>query len=273
MRLLFALLLLTGSVTLRGEKFWKTFLHHDVEVITVTDMTEAGRAYPTASRTAPVYYMIIDLGEENFGPSWAGEKLPTPHVVRRWMMAALAEQGYRLADDLHPPTQLFVFAWGMMRGDKSRPALGFIGGEKADLMWEQAPQIGGMVSPRVLLRNFQRSGIAGEIWDTAEHDLYLGLVRSYSMDSLKGDKTTQLWETRFACPATGLNFGEAMPQLIKVAALNVGKETLLPVSINATDQFSGQVDIGELKVIGTEPPTGKPEPKSPYEIEQQKPKR
>lgn len=248
---------------LRGESLLKKFFHRDVEVITVTDMTDAGRAYPQATPAQPVYYMIIDLGEENFGPSWAGEKLPTSHVVRRWMMAALAEQGYRLADDQHPPTQLFVFAWGMMRGGIDRPALKFLGGDKVDLMWEQEPQITGMLDPRVLTRSLQRSGIAGEVWDTAEHDLYLGLIRSYTMDSLKAEKTTLLWETRFACPSTGLNFLGAMPLLVKAAALNVGRETVKPVSVNATEQFIGRVELGDLKVIGTEPATGTPPPKAP----------
>jgi hypothetical protein len=272
-RVLWTVLLLFGAIlpiAARAESFLQKFFHHDVEVIAVTDMTDAGRAFPVPTRDAPVYYMIIDLGEKNFGPSWAGDKIPDSRDVRKWMKAALAEQGYLLADKEHPPTQLFVLAWGMLRGGTDRPALGFLGGEKADLMWEQEQQLGGMLNPRVLLRDFQRGGIAGEIWATAEHDLYLGLVRSYTMDSLKGDKTTMLWETRFACPATGHNFASAMPQLVKAAALHVGRDTPMPVSINATEQFGGHVELGELKVIGTEPASGTAKGNPPAEAKPDK---
>lgn len=81
--------------------------------------------------------MIVDAGQRTFGRSWAGEKVPDSRVARKWMMAAMAEQGYRLADSAHPPTQLFVFGWGMMQGGETRPALYFLGGDKLDLKWEE----------------------------------------------------------------------------------------------------------------------------------------
>ena len=229
--------------------------HHDVEVITVTDMTDAGRSYPAASPAQPVYYKIIDLGLQDFGPAWAGEDLPARRKVLIWAIKALAEQGFRVANEQHPPTQLFVFAWGMLQGGKDRPALRFLGGDKADLMWEQE-QYGGFVSPRVLLRGIQRVGIVGEIWDLAESNLFLGIVRSYTIDSFDAPKVTLLWETRFACPADGLGLADSMPLMIKAAALNFGRETKLPVNLNASDLFKGRVDLGELKILETLP-TGK----------------
>jgi hypothetical protein len=140
----------------------------------------------------------------------------------------------------------------MMQGGIDRPALKFLGGDKVDLMWEQE-QPGGMVDPRVLLRGMKRMGIAGKVWDIAESDLFLTVVRSYTMDSLHSPKVTLLWETRFACPATGLAMTDAMPLMIKVAAANLGRESKLPVSVNASEVFKGRVDLGELKFLGTEP--------------------
>lgn len=240
--------------------FWSKVLSHDVDVITVTDMTEAGQAYPNATPANPVYYMIIDVGERPFGRTWAGEKIPGHRTALKWMMGALAEQGYRLADEQHPPTQLLVYGWGMMQGGPERPALKFLGGDKVDLMWEQ-DQIGGFINARVLLRNMQRVGITGKVWDLAESDLFLGIVRSFSMDSLKGPKTTLLWETRFACPALGLYLDTTMPLMIKAAAVNLGRETNKPVNLNATDAFKGHVDLGELKILGTaETEKNRPDP-------------
>ena len=262
LRLILPCLIFGGAPFLRAG-FWENFSSHDVDVITVTDMTDAGRVYPTAAPDKPIYYMIYDLGECNFGRTWGGEKTPKPSQARQWMMTAMTQQGYRLADDQHPPTQFFVFGWGMLAGGSERPALKFIGGDKVGLMWEQE-QRGGFVDARALFRAMQRRGIAGKVWDIAESDLYLGIVRSYSMESIKAEKPVLLWETRFGCPSMGLWMKEAMPMMIKAAAVNLGRETTTPVNLNASDEFGGRVDFGALKVIGTEPGTGtKPQSDKP----------
>ncbi len=254
-----AVALLLGCASRASADFWSRIFQHDVDVITVTDMTDAGRAYPNASPASPVYYMIIDVGQRTFGGSWAGETIPDHRTARKWMMAALAEQGYRLADENHPPTQLLVYGWGMMQGGQGRPALKFLGGDKVDLMWEQE-QVGGFINARVLLRNMQRMGITGKVWDLAESDLFLGIVRSFSMESLKGPKTTMLWETRFACPALGLAMNTTMPLMIKAAAPNLGRETNKPINLNVSEALRGHVELGELKILGTEPSEEKVQP-------------
>lgn len=252
--------LLFGLVPHTRADLWSTFFPRDIEVITVTDMTDLGRTYPNATPARPVYFMIVNLGEKYFARSWAGERTPKSREALKWMMEAMAKQGYLLANDQHPPTQLFVFCWGMLQGGSSRPALKFLGGEKVDLMWEQeenggfGSKNGGFVNSRVLLRGLQRTGIAGKVWDIAEEDLFIGIVRSYTMDSLKKEHEAELlWETRFGCPSTGFWMTEAMPQMIKAAALNLGRETKMPISVNASDALKGRVDYGELKIMGTVP--------------------
>jgi hypothetical protein len=89
----------------------------------------------------------------------------------------------------------------------------------------------------------------------------MGVVRSYTLDSETAPKVTKLWETRFACPATGLAMDTTMPTLIKAASMNFGRETVKPVALNATDYFSGHVDLGEFKVLGTEDQLERPTPK------------
>ncbi len=260
-----ALLLLAGVTSLHAN-FLEKFLQKDVDVITNTDVTEAGKAYAPATPAAPVRYKMIYAGETEFGRNWAGESIPPKMSVIKWMVAAMKAQGYLLADDQHPPEQLFVFGWGMLASNESRPALGFLGGDKVNLMWEQE-QYGGFVSPNVLRRGLIRMGVAGKVWDLAESNLFMGVVRSYTLDSETAAKTTKLWETRFACPATGLALDETMPTLIKAASLNFGRETAKPVALNATDYFGGHVDFGEFKVLGTEDhlPAGVSEPEKPAE--------
>lgn len=226
------------------------FLHKDVDVITVTDVTEAGRAYTPATPAHPIRYKMIYIGETIFGRSWAGESIPPKMSVIKWMIAAMKAQGYLLADGEHPPEQLFVFGWGMLAGGEGRPALGFLGGDKVNLMWENEIQYGGFVNPNVLRRGTIRMGIAGKVWDIAESDLFMGVVRSYTLDSESAPQPTKLWETRFACPATGLAMNEAMPLLVLAAAMNLGRETVKPVTFNATAAFSGQVIVHDFKVLG-----------------------
>lgn len=233
------------------QKALTKFLHKDVDVITVTDVTEAGRAYAPATPAKPVYYKMVYFGYTVFDGTriWAGESVPSNKDVMHWMINAMKTQGYLVADEVHPPEQLFVFSWGMMEGGKGRPALGFLGGDKLNLMWEQV-QYGGFVDPRVLVRGIIRTGIAGKVWDFAESDLFMGAVRSFTLDALDSPTPTLLWETRFGCPATGLAMNKAMPLLVTAAAMNLGRETIKPVTFNATEAFSGKVVYGDFKVLG-----------------------
>lgn len=229
-----------------------SFMAPEVDIVSVTDMTDVGRSYPHASPTNPVYYMIIDAGKRPFGRSWAGEKVPSSRTALKWMMDAMAEQGYRLADENHPPTQLFVFGWGMLQGGADRPALQFLGGDKLDLQWEEQ-QYAGILSGQFLntSRRMKLHGLAEKVWEIAESNLFLGVVRSYTIDTATGAKAVQLWETRFACPSRRLDMTDAMPLMIKVAAANLGRESKVPVNVNASDLVKGRVDLGELKFLGT----------------------
>src|SRR5436305_2015607 len=47
-----------------------SFVAQDIDIVSVTDMTDEGRAYPHASPEKPVYYMIVDAGQRTFGRSW-----------------------------------------------------------------------------------------------------------------------------------------------------------------------------------------------------------
>ena len=232
------------------------FLHKEVDVISVTDMTDAGRAYRIPTPAQPVRYKLVYVGQINFGRGWAGETLPTKQKTIEWIMAALKNQGYVVADELHPPEQLFVFGWGMLAGGQSRPGLKFLGGEKVDLMWEQEGFNGETFNPlltgaRVFTRNLKRMGVAGKVWDFSESPLFMGVVRSFSIEAVDEKKgLVQLWETRFGCPATGLAFNETMPLLIAAAAPSFGRETLKPVSINASDIYDSGVNLRELEILG-----------------------
>jgi hypothetical protein len=239
---------------------------HDVDVIAVTDMTDKGRTYPVPSPGHPVYYMLYDMGPRAMGTdfnatqNWAGESMPNRTKAIQWVMVALAQQGYQIADNNHPPTQFFVYTWGMIAGKDTmstdsfatenpiRPALRFLGGDKVNLMWELETH-GGYVDSRSMLRGFQRTGITGKIWDYSGGNLFIARVRSLTIESRNSLKKTLLWETRFACPSDGLALDESLPLMIKAAAPYFGRETVKPVNVNATKVYGGHVDLGDFKVL------------------------
>lgn len=272
----------TGFMSAAGK-----FLRKDVDVITVTDVTEAGKLYPTPSPARPVRYRIVHLGARSFGGDWAGEEMPSKNAVLLWLMAAMRDQGLVLADSTHAPEVTLVFGWGMLAGKTGEPTIGgsglmhidngagatilagggeggdlvagntvgsrrralrFLGGDKVNLMWEQQ-QNAWMFEPRYLIRGMTRMGVAGKIWDFAEGDLFLGAVAAYPADYLENPKAPLLWQTRFACPATGLSLTKALPQMILAAAPNLGRETALPVNVNASDRFGSEVRMGDFTIL------------------------
>jgi len=225
---------------------------NDVEVMAVTYVTPAGRLCPLPSKDTPIYYMIVDLGERSFGSSWAGERGPPHLVALRWMERAMAEQGYLLADPQHPPTQLFLFFWGMKRG--GHDALAFLGGRNAGLISDD--EIIGSVLPSIY-----EMGLRGQMQTIARRNVFVGAVKSYTIDSLqKGNPGTVLWETHFGCPASGLWLKDALPLMAKAAAPYFGRETAMPVIVNATRKYGERVELGEMQVLGTVPSGDKSDP-------------
>lgn len=244
--------------------FVSHWLARDVEVITVTDVTDAGRERPVATAEHPLRYTLVYAGETCFGPTWAGEATPGTADVLRWIKAALKSQHYLPATNLHPADLAIVYGWGMLSGGSARSALGFLGGQKLDLMWTQSgsPFSAGIgeSDPRLIMRDAFIGGINGKVWDFAAEDLFLCVLRCFTRDSLYGTKATKLWETRFACPASGLSLRNALPLMIRAAAPHFGRETAQPVPLDASDAFEGRVDMGELRFLENEP--GPPPPGS-----------
>lgn len=230
--------------------WWSLASHNDLDVITVTDVTPAGRLLPAPSPQAPIYYMILNLGERHFGPDWTGETMPPPIRTLRLLERQLAAHGYRLADAHHPPTQLFVYGWGLLGGSQARTALHFLGAEKTDLRWQMAFPSGSPLTTR--------TGLADQLWEIASEDLFLCVLRSYTIDSLHGPKTTLLWETRFSSPSAGFSFRDSMPLMIRAAAPHFGRDTATPVAVDASTSYHVQIIMGELRVLDDDVPAPAP---------------
>jgi hypothetical protein len=244
-------------------------------VITVTDTTPEGRALPPASPEHPVYYVAEDLGFREFGAPVPGDTLPPHKLITSVIVSTLEKHGYLPADRAHRPTEFIIFNWGTMYARTSGGALDggaqqvthpadphflkFMGGDKVDLMWDTGvnnPNItngGGMVDARILTQGL-RSSIAQKVYEAAEGDLYVAALGGYDFQALRKGKSVELWQTRIACPADGLALADTLPVMIVAAGPQIGRDTPLPVWKDAAEDSQGQVNIGELRVVGTSEP-------------------
>ncbi len=228
-----------------------------------------------ASPEHPVYYVAEDLGFREFGAPVPGDPLPPHAQITAVIVKTLQKHGYLPADKKHMPTQFILFNWGTMYAPPSAGELDggtkqvmhppnplllkFMGGDKVDLMWDTPvnnPNIstgGSMADARILTLGL-RSAIAQKIHDAAEGDLYVAALGGYDFKALRAGKSVELWQTRIACPADGLALADTIPAMIVAAGPQIGRDTPLPVWKDASEGGDGQVNIGELRVVGTSEP-------------------
>ena len=214
----------------------------DVEVVTVTDMSEAGRLLRQPSREQPTYYEALVLGYTDFGRSIAGMNEPDKKKMLKLILKLLADRGYYPANRKHAPEMLIVLRWGTMN-ERIGMALPFMGGDKLDLLWQLDPFSNGSVAPwmsRGVLKEFVSSAAAG--------DLYVISVMAFDeADAIKGI-TKLLWHTKVSCPANGLEIEPALHQMARQAAPMFGRETIKPLWTTTTER-EGRVELGEMRVV------------------------
>jgi hypothetical protein len=237
-------------------------------VISVSDFTPDGSLLPVPSAKAPVYYEAGNLGFRELGRPMAGEDPPKNEHMLALIVKALARQGYILASDKHPPTQFLAFAWGTLRiggsgvsFGPSKSVLKFLGAEKVGHLMEDADRESDFQTD---LRDFRSlikskgSAIADEIYDAANSDLYIALIRSYEYEAAAEGKLKLLWETRISLPSSGLSLEKALPVAIVIAGPVIGRDTPKPVWVDSSDGPQGHADFGELKVLEYIDPTQHP---------------
>ena len=94
------------------------FGKHDIQVITNTEMTPAGKKLPAPSRANPQYYVAASSGFHDFGGVMGGITEPPAKDVLKVLTAELAKQGYLPATEQSPPPTLVLFlAWGTLNVD------------------------------------------------------------------------------------------------------------------------------------------------------------
>jgi len=243
-----------ASVAQAQGDFFRHFFDHEVEVITVTDMTDRGRLLRRPAPAQPVYYEALVLGYTDFGQSIGGLKPPNKTAMLKLILKVLADQGYHPAGPGHPPEVLLTFAWGTMNW-KPGMALLFMGGDKLDIMWELEP-LSVNTAPQALTR-FRQSPVASLVKESAYGPLYVMSIQAFDRAAAVEGKTLALWHTKISCPAEGLDIAPALQQMIRRAGPYLGREMKKPVWETAPQRV-GRVDMGELKVLETIDPNKLP---------------
>jgi hypothetical protein len=240
---LFLLTVLAGP-SLRADGFLSFFPPTVPDVLTVTDVTEEGRSWPLPEPGKPVYYEAVSFGSRNF-PALRGDVTPNPRAMTDLIVKTLAEQGFQRAKEKGVAKIFLSIGWGYSRANLG--ALGFLGGEKLDLMWE-LDNTNGIIPPEAFLR-WARPLTAEKVMDAANSDLYIASIQAFDLKKLDAGEKVLLWHTRIACETRGLMMADALPTMIVTAGPFMGRETKKPVWRDANDLKKAHIDFGELKTM------------------------
>ena len=232
------------------------FPGNDLETITVTDFTPAGRLQRLPTPTAPVYYVAVSAGYKDFGGIVAGERPIPRQIVNKTMLKVLAKQGYLPVGPNQRPDIVLLWSWGTLNVERlsfspDSPALRvnerymqrFLGGDKLGLT-SNDPFPEQTLSPGLIL-----GGDARNLIDVAQHDLYVAVIAAYDVKLSDPKQGVLLWKTRISCPSRGFWLPDALPAMLAIAAPNIGRETARPVWIRASESFKPEVKLGDLKLL------------------------
>lgn len=231
----------------------------DLEVITVTDTTPPGHAWPAVSPAQPQYYLAVTFGFRDFGSTMGGIREPKPADALRTITATLAKQGYLPAKEgSPPPTLLLAFVWGtlnadfMPSGDPDLPdrqlnrqqIVRFLGGNKVglgdDFFDPLAAPITGLTTLNIDARN---------LYEIAREDFFVAAIVAYGLAGVRQKKKQVLWTTRIACPSLGFGLPDVLPAMLSIAGPHIGRETAGPVWKTASEHYRPDVKIGELQLV------------------------
>jgi hypothetical protein len=241
------------------------FGRRDVEVITVTDMTPAGRLLQPATPQNPVYYVAYELGFQDLGGIVGGDKIPPKEEAKQIITKALAMQGYLPAtQDTPAPTLFLTLTWGTLNtelffgGNPDLPPrqlnrqqiLKFLGGYKVGFSDGDfdplLPPLGGLS----VVNNEAQTYLAA-----AEDDYYISVVAAYDLRSVIAAKRQLLWITRISCPSRGFWLHDVMPTMLAIGSPHFGRESVRPTWVNASDRFKAEVRMGDLKFLDGDAPS------------------
>jgi hypothetical protein len=251
---------LAGPPSARSGPFLDFLLgQRDLEVVTNTVMTPAGRRLPPPAKERPQYYIAVSSGYQDFGGAMGGITQPPVQEVFRLLAAELARRGYLPATEKSPPPTLALFfTWGTLNVDyepsfdpdlPARPTnraqiLRFIGGGKVGLDDRFLDPLTAPITGLTFLTPDRR-----ELYELSVEDLYVAVVSAYDLDSLRRKQRQLLWTTRIASVSRGFDLPGALPAMVAIGGAHFGRETERPALVRASEQFKPDIRLGEIQLV------------------------
>lgn len=219
-----------------------------------TDVTPYGRSLPAATKAAPVYFAVHDLGMRTMGEELGGQLSPAPESLQRTLFDALAEGGYQPAPKDQPPGLLLVYYWGSHYAmDPDQVAL-FPELNQQKLL-ERAMLVGGPAYRRQIRNEIDfgytfadRTARKSFLITQTAGDLYFVVVSAYDYAALAAGRRELAWRTTMTVGTNGVAMRDGLPPLIMTAASYFGHETAEPIAMSRRAR-RGTVTLGPLYVI------------------------
>ena len=235
------------------------FGKHEIEVITITDMTPEGRLLRRPTPEHPTYYVAASLGFRDLGGVMGGEKEPPKEDVLRLLSKVLAKQGYLPATNQSPPpTLVLMLAWGTLNADleygmnpdlppvqrNRQQILKFLGGYKmgfSDRDFDPlVPSLGGLS-----FMDFD----SRQLYEITSEDFYVAIISAFDLAALTKKQKKMLWTTRVSCPSRGFWLPDVLPAMMAISGPSIGREMTRPTWVNASDKFKPDVQIGDPVLV------------------------
>lgn len=251
-----------SCLTLVPAAFARSFIDflvpHELQAITVTDVTPVGLQRRQASPDAPLYYVAVSAGYREFGAPIAGEHPLSHQLANETMLKTLAKRGYLPAAPNQSPDIVLVWTWGTMNaarplvlpGDYSptvhdQRILRFLGGDKLGMTSKHAdpfPELG--LSPGLSYLG----GDKQNFYDASADNYFVAVIAAYDVHISDLKHAQLLWSTRISCPSRGFWLPDAFPGMLAIAGPYIGRDTKKPVWVRATEQFKPEIRLGDLQV-------------------------
>jgi hypothetical protein len=219
-----------------------------------TDVTPYGRTLPAATKEAPVYFAVHDLGMRTMGEELAGQLSPAPEHLQRTLFDALAAGNYQPAPEGKQAGLLLVYYWGSHYAMDRDQVEAFSVVHQQKVM-ERAMLVGGPAYRRQIRNEIEfgytfadRTPRKSFLINQISSDLYFVVVSAYDYAELAAGRRKLAWRTTMTVGTNGVAMRDGLPPLIMTAAGYFGHETAEPIAMSRRAR-RGTVTLGPLYVV------------------------
>jgi hypothetical protein len=240
----------------------------NLRVAVIVDMTAEGRRIAPPSVDHPSTYVPVTIGYKEIGDSlvYYQGRPPPAEEVRRLLVKALADRGYREATAALPqPSLILVFRWGSIapqvvfgRWVNHREMLTYLLGDNwPEMISDPSPKTQELVSDLYEATNAGANPSAGSydhpvpIAEGAKRGArYYLMVSALDYAAHLRNRDVLLWRAHVSINYWGHSLDETLPSLIAAGVPFFGRETRKPEMVEAPVVPMGRVIVGTPKLVG-----------------------